>query len=38
MPDLFNKLKKKYHKKIFLFPIYEEYKEVETIRDLKYFI
>lgn len=37
MPDLFNKLKKKYHKKIFLFPIYEEYKEVGTLRDLKYF-
>ena len=37
MPDLFNKLKKKYNKKIFLFPIYEEYKEIGTLRDLKEF-
>lgn len=34
MPELFNKLKKKYNKKIFLFPIYEKYKELGTIKDL----
>lgn len=37
MPDLFNKLKKKYNKKIFLFPIYEKFKEVGTLIDLKEF-
>ena len=37
MPDLFNKLKKKYNKKLFLFPIYEEYKEVGTLKDLRKF-
>ncbi|MDC3167030.1 sugar phosphate nucleotidyltransferase [Candidatus Pelagibacter sp.] len=35
MPELFNKLKKKYDKKIFLFPIYEKYKELGTLKDLK---
>ena len=35
MPDLFNELKKKKNKKIFLFPIYENYQEVGTLKDLK---
>ena len=35
MPDLFNELKMKKNKKIFLFPIYENYQEVGTLKDLK---
>ena len=37
MPDLFNELKKTYNKKIFLFPIYEDFKEVGTLNDLRKF-
>ncbi len=37
MPDLFNELKKTYNKKIFLFPIYEDFKEVGTLKDLRKF-
>jgi len=37
MPDLFNKLKAKNNKKIYLFPIYEKYQEVGTLKDLKKF-
>ena len=35
MPDLFNKLKKKKNKHIYLFPIYEKYQEFGTLKDLK---
>ena len=38
MPDLFNKLRERKNKKIYLFPIYEKYDEVGTLKDLKKFI
>ncbi len=38
MPNLFNKLRERKNKKIYLFPIYEKYDEVGTLKDLKRFI